>query len=409
MNFFKRILVLLVNVNLANAGGWVVGGGELIGDAGNPWFLQNVKTVNYCVKLDEANFGLSPIKVRQAIQRGFAFWERQFEKQKNSANFLIGRQDFEEVSCVQQHDITFQFGVLELDQLTKLKDIDRKVAFTVRTDYDRINMKGKGFVYLSPEEGPLKVKNTQVADKPWSRTSGLLTEAVLIHEMGHIFGFKHDPSNNIMYEGYVEDLVTDIHLISDERNLVQLNKYLDLIYLFELDRNSTGGYNMGYCFFEAYPIFPTPKKPKKNITNVSNEIVSQSVLLKRFFSLQQDVSCYRLDYGVENGKRYLEIIFTASDSNVTSKVKIYEDDSVSPQIQTKPLFTIFLPPESHLFNETQQEYLSFGEGQTALSFKTTIDNGINIFPSIITLFPNRNPTITTFYEGKIYFDILRGY
>jgi hypothetical protein len=65
------------------------------------------------------------------------------------------------------------------------------ISLAVRTDYDPVHLRGKGFIYVSPDSGPLKVQDPNLVENPWNlRNHGLLVK-VLIHELGHVFGLQH--------------------------------------------------------------------------------------------------------------------------------------------------------------------------------------------------------------------------
>ena len=96
------------------------------------------------------------------------------------------------------------------------------VGITVRTEYDEGTRKGRGFVYIAPESGPLRFEGTDTIRYPWSlrdspvwaRGFGLFHK-VLTHELGHVFGVAHRPSPSrefvywysIMDERFPEDIV----------------------------------------------------------------------------------------------------------------------------------------------------------------------------------------------------------
>lgn len=169
------------------AGGWVSGGGELIRDAQNPWFLGNVKDVSYCIEIDENNFGQTRARVQQIVSHGIENWKAEFKnqvKQAKDVDLGIATQNFREVACAPEGvDIRFQFGVLTGEQMRKLEDPTRFVGVSVRTDYDRVQMRGKGFVYISPARGPLKFVGERIVDDPWAMQNGGLLYMVVLHEL----------------------------------------------------------------------------------------------------------------------------------------------------------------------------------------------------------------------------------
>ena len=62
------------------------------------------------------------------------------------------------------------------------------IGAAVRTNYDSVNLKAKGFVYISPETGVLALDDIdaaaggRLAQKRWGIQSGKLLKLVLAHE-----------------------------------------------------------------------------------------------------------------------------------------------------------------------------------------------------------------------------------
>lgn len=207
MNSFKKILLtsLLFISNLSYGGGWTSGGGELIRDAHNPWFLSNTKDVNYCIQIDEKEFGQSKEFVRERIVKALDFWKMQLSELtyipflEIPFDFKLGTQSFHEVRCDQDPDLNFQFAKLDKEQKDRLGDISKIIAVSVRTDYDLKNLKGKGFIFFN--------KNDQFPETPWTRTDGSRVLLVMIHELGHLFGIQHTKDVWTMNEEFPEELL----------------------------------------------------------------------------------------------------------------------------------------------------------------------------------------------------------
>ena len=210
MNFSMRIMLLMLigistRVVFAGEPGWVSGGGELLRDAQNPWYLANTKEVTFCAEIDEVNFGLKKEKILEMFPRAFLFWKKQFSKNiqwrnENGFSFVLGTQSFiYQTHCTPETDMRFQFGVLNPDQFEYLKGPRDLVGVAVRTHYDSANLRGKGFIYISPERGPLAMNIIPHQNQgPWSRSEGALLYPVILHEIGHIFGLRHDPADFLM-------------------------------------------------------------------------------------------------------------------------------------------------------------------------------------------------------------------
>ncbi len=198
-------------------GGWHSGGGELFTDAGNPWFVQNTESIRYCIEIDEVNFGQERAVVDSKIRAAFDYWKREFQLIDYwpwlgipPKDMLLATQTLLMVTCQEQHDLTFQFGVLSEQQAQFLRFPEKVVAKSVRTEYDPKILKGKGFIYVSPETGPYALKGPgpwgSILPNRWRHAMGRNLEMVLAHELGHIFGIQHisldEHAFNLMAEDF---------------------------------------------------------------------------------------------------------------------------------------------------------------------------------------------------------------
>lgn len=191
------------------SGGWTSGGGELIRDQNNPWFLSNIQRVSYCIRVDETNFSLSKSTIEQRVDEAIQFWKKEFASARNFSEVKVGTQNFEYNEDCSQADIAFQFGYLTTEQYEYIGNPRSHVGITVRTQYDKKYLKGRGFVYISPDSGPLAIdieKNTQ---NMWAAGDGYMLQWILIHELGHVFGIPHDPSSKFMDAAFPSDTVIE--------------------------------------------------------------------------------------------------------------------------------------------------------------------------------------------------------
>ncbi len=222
----------------ANAS-WVSAGGEVGGHGSNPWFVANTNYIHYCVEIDEDDFSVDRPKVNKLIKRAIEFWKLDLSHSEHNRNFPMiqqGTQTFvlKQALCSEDIepkadpcevgsarsteedsiDLVFRFGSLSDQHLDKLKELElepkKHIGFAMRTSYCSKSMRGKGFIYISPDRGEnrYQLSNTeQTAEDPWALDQGARLLHVLIHELGHVFGIGHtsfehietiDPNENIV-------------------------------------------------------------------------------------------------------------------------------------------------------------------------------------------------------------------
>lgn len=205
---------------------WASGGGALVQDARNPWFLQNTPVIDVCLIWDKRNFNPVDTSAQDIVRRiegAFAYWRREFARAYTVGNVVQVAQQQVRVrqiveidvdqplpgqTCWQPVDLQIQLGWLSAEQQTffneRMGGVQRYIAALVRTDYDQVRMRGKGFLYLSADSGPLAPDDPDVVRNPWSLGSGALIDNALIHELGHLFGVPHKGTTSIMAEDYLE-------------------------------------------------------------------------------------------------------------------------------------------------------------------------------------------------------------
>lgn len=194
--------LLLAAVSSVASADWASGGGQLVKDAQNPWFIQNTKTVQYCIKHDPSTFHQSIDVIDDKIQEAVGYWKAEFGRALtpsiNGIKIEVATQEFIRTECSAQTDVVFQMGVLTDDQIRYMGDPTEFVALSVRTEYNRAELKGKGFVYVAPDSGPLKPALPNLVEDPWGIGKAGLLYRVLVHEIGHIFGLQHSTTLPIM-------------------------------------------------------------------------------------------------------------------------------------------------------------------------------------------------------------------
>lgn len=187
-------------------GVWSGGGGKLLMDGRNPWFVFNTETVRYCVQIDERNFGLEAPRVKALIRESLDYWKSEFAA-GDGGSADTGMQTFVLTDCAADIDVTFQFGVLTPEQRDYLGRPNEYIGVAVRTDYDPVRLKGKGFLYFSPEKGELGLTAKHLIANPWSVSDGNLLLYALVHELGHVFGFGHGDVPYMMAEDFPERML----------------------------------------------------------------------------------------------------------------------------------------------------------------------------------------------------------
>ena len=216
ISFF--VLSFFANVTLAQ-GGWISSGGELFKNGKNPWFVKNTTVVNYCIHLDESTFSTSKQDVQKAIQAGFQYWKNEFSKSVSAFTtdgvITLATQDFIERPCAgvagkreePAIDIEFLFGhgTLTAKQIAYLVNPKKYIGVTVRTDYDVVNLKAKGFVFISSDIGTESYENAgNLIEKAWTHPK--ILQYAILHELGHVFGIPHTGSG-LMSEVFLDQIL----------------------------------------------------------------------------------------------------------------------------------------------------------------------------------------------------------
>jgi hypothetical protein len=215
-------------------------GGYLYRYENNPWYLQNTPIVKYCVAMDEVNFGVPKAVAQKEISLAIETWKAQLAMAsytrygsdlKPWSEIRLGTQDFEEVSCDSDSvNLRFQLGQLSDAQQAILGNPKRYVADTFQTSYDEVNMRGSGFIYLAPEKGPFMPDESGKAEHFWSEVDGIALHVVLLHELGHIFGFPHTP-DTIMDDDLPQNFIRE-KLLNRMREMPDFNRSYILKSLF---------------------------------------------------------------------------------------------------------------------------------------------------------------------------------
>tara|TARA_B110001454_G_scaffold158569_1_gene147886 strand:+ start:22010 stop:23209 length:1200 start_codon:yes stop_codon:yes gene_type:complete len=387
------------------AGGWVVGGGQIQSDTDNPWFLNNNKNVRYCIQVDETNFSLKKPQLEMIVERALKFWTRQFaESYYADADFPVGKQVFTYEDCAPSTDLRFQFGVLSLEQLQNLSGIDKKIAMAVRTDYDRVHLRGKGFIYLAPERGPLALDPELMWPKTWSEFDGWTTQLTVVHELGHVFGLSHSDRIPLMRDSYVRFVTTNNFWQHYTLDKVRSDFYLaDLFKVRASYNQDTSSKRSGTCWFSIV----NPNSP--NYAVKPGSWSPAEIRLKKFFHLTINPLCAYYEYSMQDGQYVLDLDFV-SKSGDRQKVQLVERKNGQRDIKWEPILKLVLPAEQRVFMDRHGVLSSkdFGMLETSVQFETYFhDPKTNVNRHIVVTITNKDfPILTAELDGYVYSDLI---
>lgn len=221
LSIFTVAVLLTIATQAVGAGAWSSSGGDVFSDGENPWFIQQTtETIRYCTV-----FGASFDKVKEhasaAIIEAVQYWQREFAVHQpfegGQTYIKTGTQAWEALpDCDGSEDVTFQFGFLTAEQRSHLNDLKDTIAIAIRTDYDRINLRAKGFIYIAPLSGPNRPQKSDLDPDAYTPAYPKNLSKVLAHELGHVFGLQHDgmapqwlqtPAGNLMAADFPDYVV----------------------------------------------------------------------------------------------------------------------------------------------------------------------------------------------------------
>lgn len=380
--------------------GWTSGGGELIRDANNPWFLQNTKTVNYCIEIDEPHMGLSRERARHLIRTAIENWKLEFRTSSRPAQLkyhqiAVGTQEFVEVPCHQNIDLKFQLGVLNGEQIKKIGDPTKFLGVAVRTDYDRVNMRGKGFIYVSPAYGPLKFAGEKVREHVWAIEDGALLYGVLLHELGHVFGLNH--SVGYLMGDRFPEIITSQEWPGAEHYL----KNLPRPWVFDLPET---GFQQKLALAPSTPI----SVPQEG----SRSSLDKWQLMWDFFGVDPDAKGSSI--AVSNTK--IEVFEgVGNESKLIGKANLRQQPScsiASGLSGCRPSMSIWFPEEQQVFPGESWGLKSgpyVSKEVVAIGTYETLDGRVKRGVSIRTDLDWLTPAIAGEMNGKVYLNIFEGY
>ena len=194
------------------AGGWSGNGGDFGEVSDNIWFLGS-KSVSYCIESSE-NYLLAREELKGLVSSSIEKWKNFFQKYNltgnlggnirrmgrrglnASINFLDGVERGANFNLSLSNDcnvsdLKFFFGVEnKIIKDYKKYATEHPFGFAIRKSYDHKKYQNSGIVWI---------KNITESEK---------IEHTLLHELGHVFGMKHD-SVYIMRASMAIDLETE--------------------------------------------------------------------------------------------------------------------------------------------------------------------------------------------------------
>lgn len=188
-------------------GGWSGNGGGSRDESDNIWFIGDT-SVKYCFS-KAPDYPLNGTQIKSLIEKGITEWVNFFKSYNLTNNFLAGGfahprmnslqfsdginrkliTDFEYTNNCDEARLQFLFG-LENKVITNYKKFatDHPYGLAVRQKYDHKNYAHSGIVWIDNfSKDKKEIKH------------------MLLHELGHVFGMKHD-SVPVMDENMVQYL-----------------------------------------------------------------------------------------------------------------------------------------------------------------------------------------------------------
>ncbi len=181
------------------------GGGTDVGSGGDnhakdhlaAWFLGEDRPIAVCFEIGP-EFGADKETVRKILESAFAQWGNYIKGHnlypEEKAPKLSTKLTLSDV-CDGKQELAVYLGVENAVVKAAKGQFDNPTAFVQRTHYDPATGLGRGFIYVSP------AGSVRANFPDWKREGRL--EAMLLHEIGHIYGNDHVPGT-IMAQGISE-------------------------------------------------------------------------------------------------------------------------------------------------------------------------------------------------------------
>lgn len=325
------------------AGGWVSGGGEILKDSGNPWFIENTKEVKWCVLHNPQHFNRDKKSLINLVNTAIDGWQLDIKRAGSlvmpGGTPKIGTQKFiYQDKCAAETDIRFQFGVLTGKQIEKIGDPTKYLALSRRTSYDQKLLRGKGFFYFSADSGPLKFSGNHIIENPWGIKNGIFLFLALNHELGHLFGVPHSQTfsmHDLMSKGFLS------YALSKQYHNRVANQY-------RLLKNFPSHFDVSERAFVQTACYPI-QFPQK---------------LYHFFNIRSDKKCLHLY--VKNNK--LTLLSGDNEYDFNQKIKVINMKKTN--VENLSSVYLFVTGDQSLFGFNQAfPYLPIGTSKIAISYE----------------------------------------
>lgn len=389
--FMKKLILGLIALasSASFAGNGSSGGGNIFGDQLNPWFLQNTKTVTYCIEVDQSFASIDRSQISNVVERSIDYWKRTFTNYSGNFqydfnfNVKLATQDFIQTDCLVNTDIRFQFGFLTDDQKKQIPNYRQLIGLAYRTSFDDVNLKAKGFIYIAPELGNLRPQSPNMHQFPWSHGKNVGLELVLTHELGHIFGLQDDhySHSGLMSAKFAEQITSKegIRFVNSEpRKEIPspfgCNKSFDGEHEMEIEFQDIPGKSHNHDIRTELGL-PTKFKAK---------FLSSNFLMKIFVDNKEFGKIYLKEFG--------EISGGSADPAIT--VYLTKKQNVFSRLPTRAYNTHLLAYHVDKNITKKGEVLNLVDGRTFKVF-------INYDQSCI-------PAIGMSYQDEVYMDIFSG-
>lgn len=351
LNFMKctATLATLLLTGTAYSGAVSSGGGtKLMKWASNPWWLENTTRVTYCIDRDVA-FPIGDKRLSELVEEGLSKWQHAFStsESRDYSNSLepfskirLATQTFEETRCNTSTDLRFRFGQLKEADQKHLDAPEDYFGATVRTNYDKTNLRSQGFVYIAPLTGSGRPNSVDISPDAWTVCNNCILKVVLWHEIGHIFGIDHDDSS-LMDEYVGRKLTTRLNVLRYKAS--------------EL----SGGRSTSRLLADADPMNHFAGYQERTLENCDHR--AMFAIEREFFDLPQ-ASCYRFTYRLNE----IEVTYSLDQGrswDIAGRVEWHLQNSLPTW-----LVQVYLPQEQQVFTKypkdpTTATYLSGPEGK----------------------------------------------